>query len=400
MERIDFNTIHNEDCRKTMKRIQDNSIDSIVTDSPYELGFMEKQWDRSGISYNVKMWRECLRILKPGGHLCAFGGTRTSHRMVCAIEDAGFEIRDSILWIYASGLPKNMDVSKSIDRQAGAVRTEIIGQKRDTSDGKVLTIKQRRSGADKNGNAGYDRPWKHDDNHCQETINIMAPVTDEAKEYDGWGTGLKPEVEPICLARKPLSEKTVAKNILKWGTGAININDCRVEFDSEADKSESVNKNRHADFNSTNNRNIYNAETLPPTNYNPQSGRFPGNVILDPAAAELLDKLVGSVKSLRVDLQPSRFFYIAKPDKAERHDGCYELDSKNGHETVKPIDLIQYLCRLVTPKGGIIYDPFAGSGTTPIAANNEGFYWIASELLKKHCDIAFRRIHEHCGLFK
>lgn len=200
------------DCREGLKLLEDNSIDSIVTDPPYELGFMGKSWDKTGIAYNVELWHECLRVLKPGGHLLAFGGTRTYHRMACAIEDAGFEIRDQIQWIYGSGFPKSMDISKAIDKKLGAER-EVIGQRKVTS-----------------SDLGQSSGWNYLDT-SKGVYNYTIPTTDEAKQWDGWGTALKPANEPIVVARKPLSEKTIAENVLKWGTGGINIDDCRIAYD-------------------------------------------------------------------------------------------------------------------------------------------------------------------------
>jgi DNA modification methylase len=473
---IDLNKLYNEDCRETMKRIPDNSIDSIVTDPPYGISFMGKAWDTFSPEYlEVQMERESkrrprtdgrkatgfqgsvyagfydltpkgmaafqlwyyeiakefLRILKPGGHLLSFGSTRTSHRMVCAIEDAGFEIRDTLMWIYGSGFPKSLDVSKAIDKEAG-IKRKVIGKR---TDGRYASM-----GTDiTSGNLIRGKPGK------AEIGIITEPATTEAEKFEGWGTALKPAVELICLARKPISEKTVAKNVLKWGTGAINIDECRI--DSVPDKSawfanRKDSKTFHGDI--VNNQMKNDA-------YKENQGRFPANIILDQEAAELLDKQSGKLKSgpmlkpypytnnsaaygkpsgstkaLRASNEgfASRFFYIAKTSPSERHAGCYELERErdsdrtkddglgddnprnrsntaknNSHPTVKPIDLMQYLCRLVTPKGGLIYDPFAGSGTTPIAATNEGFYWVASEKIKKHWDIAIRRIHDNCGLF-
>ena len=201
------------DCLVTLKSLPDNSVDSIVTDPPYELGFMGKSWDSTGIAYNVEVWLECLRVLKPGGHLLAFGGTRTYHRIAVAIEDAGFEIRDSIHWTYGSGFPKSLDVSKAIDKAAGAER-EVVGQNRYAA---------RRPSETANSPVGFS-----DSMGGSATANITAPATPEAQRWQGWGTALKPSHEPIVVARKPLSEKTVAKNVVKWGTGALNIDGTRV----------------------------------------------------------------------------------------------------------------------------------------------------------------------------
>ena len=376
---IDLNVIYNEDARDTMKRMPDCFVDSCVTDPPYELGFMGKKWDSSGISYDVEFWASVLRVLKPGGYLLAFGGTRTYHRMVCAIEDAGFEIRDQIQWIYGSGFPKSLNLG------------------------------------------------------------------------GGWGTGLKPANEPICVARKPISEKTVAENMLKHGTGGINIDGCRIDFSGPEDYNSAtfgrgtniIGGNYVGATHSTGEINI---------KANP-AGRFPSNVIMDKEAAALLDEQApstgafapvksghpGKSKGIYGDFAQkgddgetfysdrggaSRFFYIPKADRDERNAGLHQFQAKpliwssgdknpgsfqsentnrsaqNFHPTVKPIKLIQYLQRLVTPSGGLTYDPFGGSGTAALAANNEGFKWILSERVTEYYDIANKRIFHHAGLFR
>ena len=198
--------IINGDCIEEMRKLEDNSVDSIVTDPPYELGFMSKKWDGTGIAYNVDVWKEALRVLKPGGHMLAFSGTRTYHRMVCAIEDAGFEIRDMMQWIYGSGMPHGQDVSKAIDKLEGAKRP--------------LSEVQRPIGGKNGVYSGNGNKW-------QETTK--EPQTENAIKWSGWNTLLKPANEPIVVARKPISEKTVADNVLKWGTGGINIDDSRIE---------------------------------------------------------------------------------------------------------------------------------------------------------------------------
>jgi DNA modification methylase len=197
---LEINKIYNMDCLEGMKLIDDNSIDSIVTDPPYELGFMGKKWDSTGIAYNVDLWKECLRVLKPGGHLLAFGGTRTYHRMTCAIEDAGFEIRDCIQWLYGSGFPKSHDISKAIDKKLRAEREKVR-----IPASKVRNPKSINGG---HGIEGGDRPWMRaalEKGFHEMDGNI--PATPEAQQWDGWGTALKPANEPIVLARKPLSEK-------------------------------------------------------------------------------------------------------------------------------------------------------------------------------------------------
>jgi len=258
-----LNKIFHEDCRVTMKRIPDNSIDSIVTDPPYELGFMGKAWDSSGIAYNVAMWSECLRILKPGAYLLAFGGTRTSHRMVCAIEDAGFEIRDSILWLYGSGFPKNMDISKQIDKEAGLKRQKINFGK---------AVKRMIPGSDQNKTGSWIK-----DNGKEYQPGKEIPASESAKQWSGWGIALKPAHEPICVARKPISEKTVAANVLKYGTGGINIDASRIKG-----------KEPHHNYGRTSGSKSFVGQGN--VSITPISGRFPSNVILDEFTGEILDQ--------------------------------------------------------------------------------------------------------------
>jgi len=214
-------TIYNDDCLNILRDMPDNSVDSVVTDPPYGINFMGKKWDYD--VPDVEIWQECLRVLKPGGHLLAFAGTRTQHRMAVRIEDAGFEIRDMIAWVYGSGFPKSLDVSKAIDKAAGAER-EVIGDKM-RPDGK--TVLSARSAIDPAGE-GWDRPWRHDPARTEAQGKLTAPATDAARQWQGWGTALKPALEPITVARKPLIG-TVAANVLAHGTGALNIDGCRVE---------------------------------------------------------------------------------------------------------------------------------------------------------------------------
>ena len=216
-----MNKIIQGDCLDKLKELEDNSIDSIVTDPPYELGFMGKSWDSTGIANNKDMWAECLRVLKPGGHLLAFSGTRTYHRMASAIEDAGFEVRDMIEWVYGSGFPKSLNIGKAVDKLQGNDR-EVVG--------KTQSVQFQEKGyeykGDKKGSGfNNEKYW-----------GFGNDVTKGTSEWEGWGTALKPAHEPICMARKPLSEKTVAENCLKWGTGGINIDGSRVDTITEADK--------------------------------------------------------------------------------------------------------------------------------------------------------------------
>ncbi len=355
----------------------DNVVDAVVTDPPYELDLMGKAWDSSGIAFSVDFWRDVLRVLKPGGHLLAFGGTRTQHRMVTAIEDAGFEIRDQLTWHYGTGYPKSMDVSKALDKAAGATR-KVIGKGKNHSNGHSFTHPKEYSGTD----------FKPD---------ITEPATEAAKKWEGWGTALKPASEPICLARKPLSEGTVAANVLKWGTGALNIKACSV-----GDEVIKTNGRGSMDGNTpiVPQRPDYEGEE--------RVGRWPANVLLDRYTAGFMDGGSGVV--------PSRFFYVAKPDDGERNQGMdgeakraagiknasgrgfsegdsyAEVTRENFHPTVKPVDLMAYLCQLVTPRGGAILDPFAGSGTTGMAAARLGFKFIGTELDLEHIKIAEKRV--------
>ncbi len=377
------------DCREVLKTLPDESVDSVVTDPPYELGFMGKSWDSTGIAYDVELWREVLRVIKPGGHLLAFGGSRTYHRMACAIEDAGFEIRDQIMWIYGSGFPKSLNVGKAIDKAAGidrpvegyknSDRPNVVGKKGGSMSGEYTR-----------------RP-------------ITSPQTEQSKEWDGWGTALKPAHEPICLARKPLSEKTVAANVLKWGTGALNIDDSRVSVeDAEYQKNCSGDRG-HAGT----------REEGLSTNMTPgggsanNSGRFPANLILDEEAGKMVDEQSGIRKSGEMkgfykgitkaksvcfgefkhaernikanSGGASRFFYCSKASRKDR-------GQDNNHPTVKPIRLMEYLVRLVTPSKGLVLDPFAGSGTTCLAALRLGFKTIGIEANPEYAEIFASRL--------
>lgn len=329
----------NGDCLEQLKHLPDASVDSVVTDAPYELGFMNADWDRSGIANNVEMWSECLRVLKPGGHLLAFSSTRTSHRMVSAIEDAGFEIRDSLMWIYGSGFPKNHDISKAIDKAAG-VKGKKIGEKRF---GKTST--------------GQGSGWNPNAQAAKGKQDVHAPATEDAKCWECWGTALKPAHEPICLARKPLSEKTIADNVIKHGTGGLNIDASRALGD-----------------------------------------RWPANIIHD-----------------GLDEPWAKYFYCAKASKRDRNEGCEEMEEKqyshdgrnvvidnayqrnsskagNHHPTVKPTALMRHLIKLVTPPNGVVLDPFMGSGSTGKAAALDGFSFIGIDLDPEYVAIAKARI--------
>jgi site-specific DNA-methyltransferase (adenine-specific) len=319
------------DCKKLLATLPDNSVDSIVTDPPYELGFMGKSWDNSGIAYSVELWSQALRVLKPGGHLLAFGGSRTYHRLASAVEDAGFEIRDQIMWLYGSGFPKSHNLKD---------------------------------------------------------------------EWQGWGTALKPAHEPIVVARKPLIG-TVATNVLTYGTGALNIDDSRVGTGTGETKTVQYPDIRGNNYN--------NAEGTVEYTVTDQ-GRWPANVIHD-----------GSDEVLEYFGEPQRFFYCAKASKSERNAGLEGLPEKgkvfngqnaepsgnaegsvedkfstkpsqNFHPTVKPIALMRYLVKLVTPPNGTVLDPFLGSGTTAVAAILEGFNWMGCEMTKDYWPIIEARV--------
>ena len=318
------------DCTQRLRELDDESIDAIVTDPPYGLSFMGNKWDYSVPGIDV--WMECFRILKPGGHLLAFFGSRTYHRGVLPIEDAGFEIRDQIMWLYGSGFPKSMNIGKAIDKAAGAAR-EVIGVQEKAMSG-----------------------WNMDGTTKFVDRDITAPATQAAKEWDGWGTALKPAHEPIVVARKPL-QGTVAANVLQFRTGGLNIDDSRAKED-----------------------------------------RFPANVIHD-----------------GIDERWGDYFYCAKASKRDRNEGLDHLPdkqkpgvdgtaymgmtsdgrkqkAKNHHPTVKPTDLMRYLCRLVTPPGGTVLDPFMGSGSTGKAATLEGFKFVGIEREAEYVEIAEARI--------
>jgi site-specific DNA-methyltransferase (adenine-specific) len=370
-----------------MKTLEANSVDAIVTDPPYGLEFMGKAWDGFGTPLRFQTWseqwaREAFRVLKPGGHLLAFGGTRMYHRLAAGIEDAGFEIRDTLMWLYGSGFPKSLDVSKAIDKAAGAQR-EVVG------------------GSANNRNRGL-----HDYNSVGDfgsDANITIPSTEAAKKWQGWGTALKPAVEPIVLARKPLIG-TVAENVLTHGTGALNIDATRIGADGGTKKGDKPTRSSLGVYGDG--LNGGGTESI-------NAGRWPANILLDEEAAAMLDEQSGvSVSQAAIrqgqkkaegwnlhNRQPtesghndtggaSRFFYVAKAGRAERNFGL----ERNIHPTVKPVDLMRYLIRLVTPKGGTVLDPFMGSGTTAVAAIGEGVNWIGCEREPEYVAIIEARI--------
>jgi len=411
------------DCLDKLKELPDNSVDSIVTDPPYGLSFMGKAWDKSVPSKDV--WEECLRVLKPGGHLLAFAGTRTQHRMAVNIEDAGFEIRDMIAWVYGSGFPKSHNISKSLDKMAGAKR-EIVGKREHP------TLKDKTK-TDRQSSTQY-----HASNTIKDEWDITAPSTDAAKQWEGWGTALKPALEPITVARKPLGEKTVAANVLKHGTGGINIDASRVPINPEVDASQlrTINRNaRNIDINEQSWGMTKNVADTPQVIRS--DGRFPANFIHDGSdevtdlfpdsngggftktikAGSSIDFRTPESRSSRMNMNDTgsaaRFFYCAKTSKKDRNEGLDHLadkewknegaaipergnrpfiPSKNNHPTVKPNELMKYLVRMVTPKGGTVLDPFMGSGSTGKAAKLEGFDFIGVELDPDYILIAQARI--------
>lgn len=442
--------IHHGDCLTVLRTMPDASVDAVVTDPPYLIDFMGKGWDSAdGIAGKPEIWAECLRVLKPGGHLLAFGATRTYHRMACAIEDAGFEIRDSIHWMYGSGFPKSLDVAKAI------TATETTGSS------SMQALRKARMGADyeptlqedPNGDT-YDKKKLGRDDDGRET-----PLTDLAKQWAGWGTALKPSHEPVVVARKPLAG-TVAANVERYGTGALNIDASRVGTTVEtrpATKSYGAGA-MHPGGKGTTQK----TGPVPP-------GRWPPNIVLSHAedctenacdetcAVAELDKQSGITKSTggagaasrgtmgkrvlgtyALDRNgqnagglgdtggASRFFpvfrYQAKASRSERETGCESLPAKtgaeavdreegsagtqspragagrtatevrNGHPTVKPIALMEWLVTLVTPPGGVVLDPFMGSGTTGVAAVRKGFRFVGIEREDEYLAIARARI--------
>ena len=374
--------LHLGDCLEVLATLPDNSVDSIVTDPPYGLSFMGKKWDYDVPS--VAIWEQCLRVLKPGGHLLAFAGTRTQHRMACRIEDAGFEIRDMIAWVYGSGFPKSLDVSKAIDKAAGVEREKVRVKPRPETSGTMSGKADTRPWIEKSRELGYHE------------VDGNIPATESARQWSGWGTALKPALEPITMARKPLSG-TVAETVLQHGTGAINVDGCRVG--DEVTTSILHGKSSDA-FGIGQNQPTAGFRENPP-------GRWPANIIHD-----------GSNEAALALKSGARFFYTAKAGKDDRNDGCDAFDqrpaggmqgrndgslgtitlSKNHHPTVKPTMLMVYLCRLVTPPGGTVLDPFMGSGSTGKAATVNGFRFIGIERDPEYHKIAMARIsNQHEG---
>jgi len=428
------------DCLIEMQKLEDNSVDSIVVDPPYGISFMGKKWD-----YNVpkvEVWQEALRVLKAGGHALVACGTRTQHRMAVNLEDAGFEIRDIVAWVYGSGFPKSLNIGKAVDK--------LQGNEREETDYVAPDGKKRWGG--NSFSVGEEPDGRGINKH-----------TKGNSKYEGWGTALKPAMELWTLCRKPLSEKTIAKNVLKYGTGGINIDGCRVNLNGEKQPTGSGNS---CGENATS-WDVAKSSGGNGGNKTSSLGRFPANLIHDGS-----DEVVGlfpdsngsgKARKLQRSVKPeqdgwgmnknsadevklpdagsgsaSRFFYCAKASKSERNKGLdgfeekertprgnnqgvrycvdcgltdnykndhskcsgkfeYKLSKpmKNNHPTIKPINLMRYLCRLITPKGGTILDPFMGSGSTGIGAKLENFNFIGIELDEDYFNIAKSRIENY-----
>ena len=471
--------------------INKESIDSIVTDPPYELNFMSKGWDNAGVSFQADTWRKCYEVLKPGGYLLAFGGSRTFHRIACAIEDAGFEIRDTIMWLYGAGFPKSMNISKQIDKKGG----------NDYSKQFAIDLKQARESRnltmkycdDKYCNGSTNWSWYEgrrdgcrvpdyetyleiikefpelekykelikeaerevigtkkgvgcftNDEHYTvggtkaNDIDITAPSTDLAKQWDGWGTALKPSFEPIIVARKPFKGSLV-DNVIEYGVGGINIDECRVESNDSVMVKKGVSgfaKNYTSGEYSFTNVGRFPANTIltyDESDFDEVCGGFPNTKGDNRTSKQTYDKSIwGNAKSVESNClyadsgSASRYFYCAKASKRDRDEGLDDqqeqkvndgrntpIDNafqrgetlrKNTHPTVKPTSLMQYLVRLVTPNNGIVLDPFNGSGSTGKAVmyenkeRNKNYKYIGIELTEEYLPIAKARIEYVCNL--
>ncbi|MGV1079700.1 MAG: DNA methyltransferase [Candidatus Nanopelagicales bacterium] len=405
-------------CLDVLRRLPECSVDSVVCDPPYGLsefearqtltaltawtagdrehvpsrnGFMDLTWD--AFVPPPAVWDECLRVLKPGGHLVAFAGARTYDLMGLSIRMAGFEIREGLAWLYGAGMPKGLNVGKAIDKKLGAERPvqETIPD-RWADKGDVYA----RAAQDAGG-----------------TVDITGPGSAEAAQWDDWHSALKPAWEPMVLARKPL-EGSVADNVLRWGVGALNVGACRIPYADEADERESKDKNRHGDYGTLHGQNnVYGDYSMLGVRENYQaSARFPSNVILSEEAAREVDRQSGPSKSPAVGsvtkTKPrksggygdaggaSRFFYTAKAGPRERP-VVYDDKQRITHPTVKPLALMRWVARLVTPPGGLVVDPFAGSGTTLEAALLEGFRAFVVEREKKYIPLILERVRRVSG---
>lgn len=439
-------TLYNGSMLDVLDELPGNSVDSIVTDPPYELGFMNKSWDNSGIAFQPETWRKCYSVLKPGGYLLAFGGSRTAHRIACAIEDAGFEIRDTIMWLYGSGFPHSLNLGKAIE-------SKVLNGSANTVDFKRLTGTTVEVGDWGWNKAAYEHGYKPSDYAADGHFRIdkVEYQTEQGKAWNGYGTALKPAYEPIIVARKPC-DGTCVDNVLKWGVGGLNIDGCRVEALDQDDLSKNWERKQSTCDN------VVNVMTQKDIDLRPYAtdGRFPANVILT-YNDEDQDEVCGAMPNTKGtsgeydfggsgNENPShfmtniksgrhfddegsaaRYFYCAKATKRDRDEGCSELADgllrrmrpdkdddhptglnkegrfapvvrKNTHPTVKPTALMQYLIRLVTPLGGTILDPFMGSGSTGKAAmyenvdNGADYKFIGIELTDEYLPIACARI--------
>jgi site-specific DNA-methyltransferase (adenine-specific) len=444
----------NGDCIEEMQKLIDDGVqvDSVVTDPPYHLtsivkrfgkedsapakfgtdgayaraskGFMGKEWDGGDIAFRPETWELALKLLKPGGHLLAFSASRNYHRMAVAIEDAGFEIRDQMMWLYGSGFPKSQNMGKAVDKKQGNDR-EVLGTK-------ITNVGMQGNNFKRGSESGE------------------VEVTKGNSEWEGWGTALKPAHEPIVMARKPLSEKSIVDNVLKHGTGAINIDGCRVEGndakypDTNPDFRDQGKKSKEAiGIDKLSFGQVQNAERTEKSVDTPE-GRFPANVMHDGSDVivnQFPEGAKGSTAPRKRDTvgmfgmpndatseyadegSAARFFYCPKTSKSERHGGLDDHETsvgangnkwtdqdyrkgdtkptterKNTHPTVKPVELMKYLCRLVTPKGGTVLDPFMGSGSTGMAAKDEGFDFIGIEKEEEYFKICESRINRFAPL--
>lgn len=531
---MQLNTITLGDCREILATLPENSVDAVVTDPPYELGFMyskDRTWDKTGVSFDAETWRQVLRVLKPGGHLLAFGGSRTSHRITCAIEDAGFEIRDVLQWIYSTGFPKSLNIAKAFEKNGvetcgclptaqrdlrqvrsadlppsvsnseatGEVLLESLPKQNLQIDGGTRPESQitggSQSGMERRGdvsasagqlcsseihplpggvpehgpegrlhngappNNSESRPSdSQPDGSCsplgsrsdkQQPGEPRALADQQGSQTgrawpicagcskpvspEGWGTALKPAYEPIVMARKPLSEGTVAANVLAHGTGGINVDGCRIGV-SEADAKAMERANTPGSARFQKGEFFKGLDAAQP--YETTKGRWPANILFDESAAQILDLQTGVTSSTKrtgvlgefagqesVEIGhsdsggASRFFYCAKASRSERNAGLEaepevtvsdgrekpidnpflrgETARKNPHPTVKPLAVMEWLVTLVTPPGGIVLDPFAGSGSTLCAAAKLGFQWLGCELTAEYIPIAEARIRHY-----
>lgn len=406
--------IYNGDMLDMLQVIKPESIDAIVCDPPYELGFMNKSWDSTGIAFKKETWQNCFEVLKPGGYLLAFGGSRTYHRIACAIEDAGFEIRDCVMYLYGTGFPKSMDIAKALEGKL------TLGSS-NPKDFKKLNREQITRGnwgyATMQLEQGY-RNKNYDTEAESETyLGKLEPTTDLAKEWQGWGTCLKPAYEPIIVARKPF-KGSVVDNIIKYRVGGINIDGCK------------IGNEKRTQFCGKSNGRTYSEYSQKNAHFETVEGRFPANVITD-GSEEVAKGMPNTTSTPIAEESAMRYFYSAKASKKDRDegldafeerkttDGCIRANvetarkfgansalRKNIHPTCKPTELMQYLVRLVSPKGATILDPFMGSGSTGKAVMFENrerdanYKFIGIELTDEYLPIAQARIEYARDKFK